>query len=186
MNKAIFLDRDGTINVDKNYTYRISDFEFIPYAVEGLKLLKEAGYLLIILTNQSGIARGFYTEEDLFALNQWMFQELDRDGIRIDGFYYCPHLPDATNVDYRLDCDCRKPKLRMFYKAVNEFDIDLNNSFSIGDNVRDLEICKDTNCKGYIICSETESRLELNQVMEGSKIKKISSLYEAAKDITGL
>ena len=151
MNKAIFLDRDGTINVEKNYLYKIEDFEFLPGVVEGLKLLQEAGYLLIIITNQSGIARGFYTEDDFLILNSWMLGVLKKSDVNITAVYYCPHLPDAHIEKYRKDCECRKPKLGLFNDAINEYDIDINNSFAIGDKVRDLEICFHSSCRGFLI-----------------------------------
>ena len=108
-NKAVFLDRDGTINIDKGYLYRISDFEFLPGAVEALRNLQEAGYLLIIITNQSGIGRGYYTEEDFAVLTDYMKGELSKSGVNISGVYYCPHLPDAEVERYRKICTCRKP-----------------------------------------------------------------------------
>ncbi|MCR5587732.1 MAG: HAD family hydrolase, partial [Lachnospiraceae bacterium] len=128
MNKAVFLDRDGTINVEKNYLYKIEDFVFLPGVIEGLKLLQDAGFLLIIITNQSGIARGYYTEEDFKILNNWMLNKLAENGINITKVYYCPHLPDAKIEEYRRDCDCRKPKLGLFYRAIKEYNIDIGKS----------------------------------------------------------
>ena len=157
-NKAIFLDRDGTINVDKGFVYKISDFEFLPGAIEGLKLLQEAGFLLIIITNQSGIARGYYTEEDFESLNSWMLIELEKHGVYINAVYYCPHLPieQGENIppelkQYRINCSCRKPKLELFERAIKDFDIDLSQSFAIGDKPRDCAICEVTNCRGFLI-----------------------------------
>lgn len=151
MNKAIFLDRDGTINVEKNYLYKIEDFEFLPGVIDGLKLLQDAGYLLIIITNQSGIARGYYTEDDFNNLNNWMLHQLEEHGIRITKVYYCPHLPDATIEKYRKDCECRKPKLGMYYQAIDDFDIDLSHSYAIGDKIRDCSVCNNSLCNGYLI-----------------------------------
>lgn len=95
MNKAIFLDRDGTINVDKKYLHKIEDFEFLPGVLDGMKMLQNAGYLLIVITNQSGIGRGYYSEKDFEILNSWMLGELESKGIHIARVYYCPHLPNA-------------------------------------------------------------------------------------------
>ena len=109
-NRAVFLDRDGTINEDRHYLYKIEDFAFLPGVVEALRLLQEAGFLLIVVTNQSGIGRGYYTEADFQKLNTWMLSELKHQGITVAATYYCPHLPDAKIPQYRKDCDCRKPR----------------------------------------------------------------------------
>jgi D-glycero-D-manno-heptose 1,7-bisphosphate phosphatase len=183
MNKAVFLDRDGTINVEKNYLYKIEDFEFLPGVIEGLKLLQDAGYLLIIITNQSGIARGYYTEEDFNRLNNWMLNQLKENGVNISKVYYCPHLPDSPVEKYRKDCDCRKPKLGMFLQAVVDYNIDLCKSFAIGDKIRDCGIC-DKECHGYLI-GENESPTIISDVKVGrfDNIKYAKDLMAAASDI---
>lgn len=149
--KAAFLDRDGTINVDKHYLYRIEDFEFLPGVIDGLRSLQEAGYLLIVVTNQSGIGRGYYTEADFHRLNDWMVGELKAHGVDITAVYYCPHLPDAAVEEYRMECECRKPKLGMYYQAAEEWNIDFAQSIAIGDNLRDCEICRVEGCRGFLI-----------------------------------
>lgn len=151
MNKAIFLDRDGTINIEKNYLYKIEDFEFIPGAIEGMRELSSAGFKLIIITNQSGIARGYYTEDEFKILNDWMLEELRCQGVVIDAVYYCPHLPDASIDKYKKNCSCRKPSLGLYEKAISEYDIDLERSYAVGDKIRDCSICEKTNCQGYLI-----------------------------------
>ncbi len=149
-NKAIFLDRDGTINVDKNYLYKLEDFEYINGAVEGLRLLCEMGYLLVIITNQSGIARGYYTEEDYFKLDSWMKKDLLDKGIRIAESYYCPHLREGKVKTYAIECDCRKPKTALFWQAEKDLNIDMGMSYAIGDKVRDLSICDESEVKGIL------------------------------------
>ena len=149
--KAVFLDRDGTINVEKNYLYKIEDFEFIDGVLEALKKLSDAGFLLIIITNQSGIARGYYTEKDYEILNSWLLETLAKNGINIAASYFCPHLPDATVEKYRTICTCRKPNTGLFEQAVKDFNIDLSKSFAIGDKIRDLAICGKSECKGFLI-----------------------------------
>lgn len=151
MNKAIFLDRDGTINVEKNYLYKIEDFEFLPGVVEALKRLQNAGFLLIVITNQSGIGRGYYSEKDFTLLNDWMVSTLKGLSITINAVYYCPHLPDAKILKYRKDCECRKPKLGMYYQAINDLELDLSKCYAIGDKIRDCAICEGTGCKGILI-----------------------------------
>lgn len=126
--KAIFLDRDGTINVEKNYLYRYEDWEWIPGSIEALKLLQNAGYLLIIVTNQAGIARGYYTIEDVHHLHSRVLSELKTYGVEINDIYSCPHHPDITG-----ECDCRKPGSKMLIDAVIKWNIDPEVSFMIGD-----------------------------------------------------
>ena len=132
MNKAVFLDRDGVINIDKAYVYKIEDFEFCQGVFEALKHFQNLGYLLIVVTNQSGIGRGYYREEDFQHLTQWMKQELQKCGVAIDAVYYCPHAPEAM-------CNCRKPKSGMFENAIKALDIDVNKSWMIGDKESDIQ-----------------------------------------------
>ena len=130
MERAIFLDRDGTINIDNNYIYKISDFKFIEGAIEALKMFQNNKYKLIIITNQSGIAKGFFKEKDLEILNIWLKNELKQNGVIIDAIYYCPHNANDN-------CNCRKPKIGLFEKAIKEFNIDISKSYAIGDKLRD-------------------------------------------------
>ena len=186
MNKAVFLDRDGTINIDKAYLSRIEDFEYIPGVIEGLRMLQDAGFILIIVTNQSGIARGYYSKEDFLELNEWMLSDLKKKGIKIAKVYYCPHHPNGKIEKYKMDCNCRKPKLGMYEKAIKDFDIDLSQSYSIGDKIRDSAICENTSCRGYLISS-----LEKENIVDGVKsgkyknIEYAEDLLTAAKKIIG-
>lgn len=186
MNKAVFLDRDGTINVDKHYLYKIDEFEYLPGVKEGLRDLCAAGYLLIIVTNQSGIGRGYYTEKDYHILNDWMMKDLKDSGVEISASYYCPHLKEADVEEYRKDCDCRKPGVGLFEKAVKEFDIDLEKSFAIGDKIRDLEICisgiNGKKARGYLVYSKPEMVDDTD-----SNVTCISGgIADACKDILSL
>lgn len=137
--KAAFIDRDGVLNEDRAYVHRIEDFEFLPGAIEAMRLLKSAGYLLVVITNQSGIARGIYTEADYLALTEHMRQRLAAEGVSLDAVEYCPHLPDAPVGRYRADCDCRKPKPGMLRRAIQTLDIDPGASFLVGDRLSDIE-----------------------------------------------
>ena len=181
MNKAIFLDRDGTINVEKHYLYKIEDFEFLPGVVDALKILQKAGHLLIIITNQSGIGRGYYTETDFQKLNDWMVSTLKEQGVTIADVYYCPHLPDAQVVEYRKECKCRKPKLGMFEQAIIDYDIDLSRSYAIGDKIRDCAICESTPCKGFLIGDNEEPEV-IDEVKAGKieRVRYAKDLVEAA------
>lgn len=157
-NKAIFLDRDGTINVEKNYLYKIEEFEFEEGVIEGLKRLQSLGFKLVVISNQSGIGRGYYKKEDADKLFDYMIKKLENENIKIDGVYYCPH--------YKQECNCRKPKLELFYKAKKDLNIDFSKSFAIGDKMRDVAICKKENVKGFIISKEQEKCSENVQVCE--------------------
>ncbi len=153
-NKAVFLDRDGTINTDKRYTYRVEDFEYKEGALDGLKRLTDLGYLLIVVTNQSGIARGYYTEEDYLTLDKWMRDDLKKRGIIVTDSYYCPHLPDGKVKKYACVCGCRKPATGLYWKAAEVHDIDMDNSFAIGDKLRDLSICSESGVRGLLLSQD--------------------------------
>lgn len=172
--KAIFLDRDGTINVDKDYIFRIEDFEFLPGVIDALRMAQNNGYLLIIITNQSGIARGYYNEEDFVKLNTWMLGMLKNQGITIAATYYCPHHPQAMISKYRVNCNCRKPQLGMFEKAVDQYDLDLRYCYAIGDKIRDCSICQTTDCQGYLIGNK-----EKREIIDDVKLGKVRNVKYA-------
>ncbi len=134
MNKALFLDRDGVINKEKNYLYKIEDFEFIDGVFETCKYFQDREYLIVIITNQAGIARGKYTEVEYQILTNWMINEFEKKGIKISKVYHCPHHPEFSG-----ECECRKPKPKMILDAQKEFDIDLANSILVGDKNSDIE-----------------------------------------------
>lgn len=182
MNKAVFLDRDGTINREKEYLWRIEDFEFLPGAVEGMKMLKAEGFMLIIITNQSGVARGYYTEDDIERLHTWMKQELSAQGINLDAIYYCPHHPKGCQERYRRECECRKPKTGLFLRAAMEFDIDFSQSYAIGDKLRDCAICKATKCRGFLIGeNETPERISAVKCGAVQRVSYAKDLLSCAK-----
>jgi D-glycero-D-manno-heptose 1,7-bisphosphate phosphatase len=137
--KAAFIDRDGVLNEERAFVHRIEDFVLLPGAIEALRILQSAGYLLVVITNQSGIARGRYSEADYLALTAQMRERLQAAGIRLDAVEYCPHLADAPVERYRLDCDCRKPKPGMLLNAIRALDIDPRASFLVGDRLSDIE-----------------------------------------------
>ena len=135
MNRAVFLDRDGVINVDKQYVSKIENFEFTEGIFDLLSMLQEMGYLLIVITNQSGIGRGYYTLEDFQTLTEWKLDQLKRRGITIHEVYYCPHSPESK-------CDCRKPSPKMLLDAQRKFDIDMKHSWMVGDKKSDIDAGK--------------------------------------------
>jgi D-glycero-D-manno-heptose 1,7-bisphosphate phosphatase len=137
--KAAFIDRDGVLNEERAFVHRIEDFVFVPGAIEALQALQAAGYLLVVITNQSGIARGLYLEADYLALTGHMRERLQAAGVTLDAVEYCPHLVDAPVERYRADCDCRKPKPGMLRRAAQTLDIEPGVSFLVGDRLSDVE-----------------------------------------------
>ncbi|MDR1285596.1 MAG: D-glycero-beta-D-manno-heptose 1,7-bisphosphate 7-phosphatase [Campylobacteraceae bacterium] len=148
-NKAIFLDRDGVINEDIGYVYKQEDFIFTDGVFEALKYFQKCGYLLFIVTNQSGIARGYYSENDFLSLSQYMLKEFNDNGITITKIYYCPHSPETN-------CKCRKPNPKMLLDAKKEFNINMSVSWLIGDKISDIEAGLRAGVKNLIYIGEEE------------------------------
>lgn len=136
---AIFLDRDGVINEDTGYVSQVDDFHFLPGVIEALQLLKKKGYLLIVVTNQSGIARGYFSEDDFMNLTEWMDWSLADRGVDLDGIYFCPHHPTEGVAPYRKECLCRKPGPDMILDAAKYLKIDLAASYMVGDKSSDMK-----------------------------------------------
>ena len=145
-NKAIFLDRDGVINKEVNYLSDPDDFKFIEGSIDALKILKKKGYILIVITNQAGIARGYFTEEKLAQIHGKMTNTLKQHNINLDATYYCPHHPDITG-----ECTCRKPNIGMLLKAKEKFNIDLKRSYMIGDTLNDIQTGYNAHCKTVLV-----------------------------------
>lgn len=145
MEKVVFIDRDGVINKEKEdgYVTKPKDFEFIPKALKALKLLSDSPYKIIIVTNQSGIAKGLYTIEDMHKVHDFMFKECKKKGITVDELFYCPH--------YNQDCECRKPGIGMFKQAAKKFNISFKESWAIGDKTSDIKAGKDAGCKTILV-----------------------------------
>jgi D-glycero-D-manno-heptose 1,7-bisphosphate phosphatase len=136
--KAAFVDRDGVITVDSGFLHRVEDLAFLPGAIEGLQRLQAAGYLIVVITNQSGIARGVYTEADYLHFTACMQQRLSAEGVQLAAVEFCPHLPDAQIARYRVNCDCRKPRPGMLQRAAAALNIDLAASILIGARATDI------------------------------------------------
>jgi D-glycero-D-manno-heptose 1,7-bisphosphate phosphatase len=153
-NKALFLDRDGIINEDVEYLYKIEDFKFVDHIFEVCSFFIERSFIIIVYTNQSGIARGFYSEKDFFILNEWMIQRFKDHNIPIAGVYFCPHHPELGIGSYRITCQCRKPAPGMILDARRDHNIDLSRSFLVGDRESDIEAGRNAGV-GYNILIES-------------------------------
>ena len=169
LKKALFLDRDGVVNKEKDYLYKIEDFEFIDGIFDLCKYYINLGYLIFIVTNQSGIARKYYDENDFNLLTSWMIEEFLDKKIYISKVYFCPHHPDISG-----SCSCRKPKAGMLLEASEEFNIDLNKSIIIGDKERDIEAGINAGLKETYLFDE----LEVSKNSKATKIvKKLDEIW---------
>ena len=156
-NRAVFLDRDGTIAKDVYYCSRPEDFELFPDTARAIKLLNTRGYKVIVVTNQSGVARGYFTKDVLEQIHSKMLCQLTELGARIDGIYYCPHHPDDN-------CKCRKPEPQMILRAAGDHDIDIKRSFIVGDKSQDIQLGHNVGCRTVLIppeVRENESKMPL-------------------------
>lgn len=181
--KTVFLDRDGTINVEKNYLYRPEDFLFIEKAPEAIARLNRLGFQVIVVSNQAGVARGYYTEEDVRRLHSYIQGELKKQGAHIDAFYYCPHHPEAGIGKYRISCRCRKPDVGMFEQACRDFAINVEKSWMIGDNKGDILAGRSFGLQTIMVRTGYGRELEQSGFLESDYIS--DDLYCAADLIVG-
>jgi D-glycero-D-manno-heptose 1,7-bisphosphate phosphatase len=152
---VVFLDRDGTIITDRKYLHRIEQVDFLPGAVEALRSLEGAGFTLIIATNQSGVARGYFTEDDVRRVHEYLRELLAEEGVHIHGFFYCPHHPEGTVPEYAIISECRKPDIGLAKQAEGALgSIDYPNSWAIGDKVSDVQFGQKLGSHTALIRSE--------------------------------
>ena len=170
MKKALFLDRDGVINVEKEYLYEKEDFEFIEGIFELTRHFSSLGYLIVVVTNQSGIARGYYSEEDFSSLTSWMVEKFKEQGVEVSGVYHCPHHEKITG-----ECSCRKPQPGMLLQAAKELGIDLENSIMIGDKERDVEAASRAGVKERYLFDEA------GEITSSRAVKIVQKLEEIWK-----
>jgi D-glycero-D-manno-heptose 1,7-bisphosphate phosphatase len=145
-----FLDRDGVLNVDEGFVHKPEQVRWVEGAKEAVRFLNARGYLVIVITNQSGVARGLFGEEEVQALHGWMNRELQAHGAHVDAFYYCPHHPDGAREPYRRLCGCRKPAPGMLQRAMADWPVDPARSFLIGDHARDLGAAEAAGVPGFL------------------------------------
>lgn len=167
-NRAAFIDRDGTMAKDAHYCSRPEDFELFPYAAKAIRLLNKCGFKVIVVTNQSGIARGYFTEETLAQIHEKMKDELAKQEAHVDDIYYCPHHPDDC-------CDCRKPKPKLIVQAAKEHNIDLGHSFVVGDLQIDIDMGKLAGCRTILIGTPPS----MSEIAKPDMV--ISDLFKAAQ-----
>lgn len=194
MKKAIFLDRDGTINVEKNYVHKKEDLEFEKNSIEAMKIFKKLGYILIVVTNQSGIARGYFSENDLKDFNENMNEILKKENAEIEEFLFCPHHPDGLG-EYKMTCNCRKPSNALIEKAIEKYQIDRENSFMIGDKFSDIQAGLKSNLKTILVKTgygekdkekvDRERTLVCQDLREFAEILKRKKLAELIKEEFG-
>jgi D-glycero-D-manno-heptose 1,7-bisphosphate phosphatase len=179
--KAVFLDKDGTLIENVPYNVDPDQIQLCEGAIAGLKLLQAADYQLIVITNQSGIARGYFPEAALNAVQHRLQELLAAHGIELDGFYYCPHHPDGVVTSYAIDCSCRKPQPGLLYQAAQEQAIDLTRSWLIGDILNDVEAGRAANCRTVLIDNGNETEWEFTS--QRWPHHRAKTLHEAAQVI---
>ncbi|MDZ7361902.1 MAG: D-glycero-beta-D-manno-heptose 1,7-bisphosphate 7-phosphatase [candidate division KSB1 bacterium] len=151
LNRAVFLDRDGTINEEINYLSRPEQLRLLDGAAEAIRLLNQAGFKVVIVTNQAGVARGYFSEETVQEIHRALENLLGENGAHVDAVYYCPHHPDAGHGVYKTDCQCRKPRPGMLEKAAAELGLDLRQAFVIGDKISDLQAGRAVGCQNILV-----------------------------------
>ena len=172
--KVVFLDRDGVINIDKSYVYKIEDFEFCEDIFRLCKHFNKLGYELVIITNQSGINRGYYTQKDFYKLTTWMVNEFKESNIDILDIYHCPHEP-------KQNCNCRKPKPGMIKKAISKYNIDLENSWFIGDKMTDIKAAINAKIPNHILINSKYTNHDIQEVDLKYRVDKLDEIIKIIK-----
>lgn len=179
---AVFLDRDGTVTIEKNYITDPGDIELIPGAAGAIARLRAAGFAVVIVSNQSGVARGYMTEEDMAAVHRATEARLLEAGAALDGAYYCPNLEDGTIERFARDVSCRKPATGMIDAAVRDLDLDMSASFMVGDQITDLEVASRAGIPGVLVATGKGEQTMLDAVAGRVEISYFASDLDAAAD----
>ncbi len=148
---AIFMDRDGTLSHEVGYVNHLSRFRLFPFAVDAVRLVNRSGFLAVLVTNQAGVARGYFPESLIAAVHAGVNAAMEAGGARLDGIYYCPHHPSVGDPPYRKDCDCRKPRPGLLRRAAADLDVDLARSYVVGDRHGDLQLAWNVGAKGVLV-----------------------------------
>jgi D-glycero-D-manno-heptose 1,7-bisphosphate phosphatase len=148
---AVFIDRDGTINEQMGYINHSSRFIILPGVAEAFRILNQAGFHAIIVTNQSGVARGYFPIDLVYHIHSIMEESIARQGGHVDGIFFCPHYPKGSDPKYAMECDCRKPRTGLINQACEKFEIDLSRSYMVGDHYTDMELADRSNIKGVLV-----------------------------------
>jgi D-glycero-D-manno-heptose 1,7-bisphosphate phosphatase len=183
MRPAAFIDRDGVINRELGHVHRIEDFHVLPGVVEGLRALAAAGYELVVVTNQAGIAKGLYTEQDYQRLTQHMRQWFSERGVSFAGIYHCPHHPEGRVAALACSCTCRKPEPGMLLQATRDLGLDVAQSILIGDSISDMEAARQAGVAKLILVNSGHA---LPLIIDVNVNHRCADLYEASKWLTHL
>ena len=151
MTPAVFLDRDGTLLEEAGYLDRLERLALFPFSIDAVRLLNRGGFVVVVVTNQSGVGRGMYEEEFVIRAHQLLDERIVDGGGRIDGYYYCPHHPAAEIEKYRIECDCRKPAPGMLRQAATDLSLDLSQSFTVGDKWSDVDVGRAVGARGILV-----------------------------------
>lgn len=149
--RAVFMDRDGTISEEVGYVNHVSRYRVFPFAARAVRTLNEAGWLAVLVTNQAGVARGYFKEELIGEVHKVLASELERGGARLDAVYYCPHHPSVGEPPYRFDCDCRKPRPGLLLRAADELGLDLSRCWMVGDRYSDTELARNAGARSALV-----------------------------------
>ena len=150
---AVFIDRDGTISEEVGYVNHPSRFRLFPYSSEAIRILNNNGWLSIVITNQAGVARGYFSDDVIVSVHEQLKRDLQEESAQLDAIYYCAHHPSVGEPPYRLDCDCRKPKAGLIKRAAGDFEIDLSNSWMVGDRYSDIELAHNAGLRSAFVLS---------------------------------
>ncbi len=180
MNKACFLDRDGVLIEEKEYLDSADQVILIDGAIDAIKLLKESGYLVVVVSNQSGVARGYFKENSILKVNRRITELLSKDHLYIDAFYHCPHHEKGSIPKYTISCNCRKPKPGMLLKAAEDLSIDLQSSFMIGDKISDIGAAINAKCGDAFLVKTGHGKKQISE-NDTANIKIADNIKEAVK-----
>jgi D-glycero-D-manno-heptose 1,7-bisphosphate phosphatase len=183
--RAVFIDRDGTISEEVGYVNHVSRYRVFPFAAEAVRALNERGWLAVLITNQAGVARGYFAEEMIGRVHGVLIDELERGGAHLDAVYYCPHHPSVGEPPYRLDCDCRKPKPGLIKRAADDLGLDLARCWMVGDRYSDTELARNAGVRSaFVLTGYGRGELKhQSQAWEHRPDLVAENLLEAVKKI---